>query len=113
MAYEKQTWATGDVITESKLNHMEDGIANGGGGSFVVHENVETSELDKTWNEIFNAIKSNTLPIIYRATNNNVECEPISMAWTSGDARFSVSTFLDNLYIARSADGYPVHDNGE
>lgn len=26
--YEKQTWKTGDVITEEKLNHMEDGIAS-------------------------------------------------------------------------------------
>lgn len=25
--YEKQTWNTGDIITEEKLNHMEDGIA--------------------------------------------------------------------------------------
>lgn len=31
MAYEKQTWHTGDIITEGKLNHMEDGIANAGG----------------------------------------------------------------------------------
>ena len=29
--YEKQTWNTGDVITEEKLNHIEDGIATGGG----------------------------------------------------------------------------------
>lgn len=34
MAYEKQTWVTGEVITEEKLNHMEDGIA-GIGVSFV------------------------------------------------------------------------------
>ena len=33
MAYEKQTWVTGEVITKEKLNHMEDGIANSGGGS--------------------------------------------------------------------------------
>ncbi len=26
MAYEKQTWANGDLITAEKLNHMEDGI---------------------------------------------------------------------------------------
>lgn len=32
MSYEKQTWQTGDVITAEKLNHMEDGIASGGGG---------------------------------------------------------------------------------
>lgn len=35
MSYEKQTWATGDTITAEKLNHMEDGIADGGGGSSV------------------------------------------------------------------------------
>ncbi len=29
--YSKQTWNTGDVITEEKLNHMEDGISTGGG----------------------------------------------------------------------------------
>lgn len=28
MAYEKQTWTTGEVITQEKLNHMEDGIEN-------------------------------------------------------------------------------------
>lgn len=28
MAYEKQTWNTGDVITDAKMNHIEDGIAN-------------------------------------------------------------------------------------
>lgn len=28
MAYEKQTWVTGEVITKEKLNHIEDGIAN-------------------------------------------------------------------------------------
>lgn len=31
MAYEKQTWECGQVITADKLNHMEDGIANAGG----------------------------------------------------------------------------------
>lgn len=36
MAYEKQTWNTGDVITEEKLNHIEDGIANGGSGCGVL-----------------------------------------------------------------------------
>ena len=30
MAYEKQTWANGDVITQEKLNHIEDGIADAG-----------------------------------------------------------------------------------
>lgn len=29
MAYTKTTWADGDTITAEKLNHIEDGIANG------------------------------------------------------------------------------------
>ena len=35
MAYEKNTWATGDTITAAKLNHIEDGIEEAGttGGS--------------------------------------------------------------------------------
>lgn len=31
MAYEKQTWQTGDIITAPKLNHMEDGIESAPG----------------------------------------------------------------------------------
>lgn len=27
MAYEKQTWADGEIITKEKLNHIEEGIA--------------------------------------------------------------------------------------
>ena len=34
MSYEKQTWTTGDTITANKLNHMEDGIAEGGSSAF-------------------------------------------------------------------------------
>lgn len=30
MSYTKQTWTTGDTVTASKLNHMEDGIAGAG-----------------------------------------------------------------------------------
>lgn len=27
MAYEKQTWQTGDIITANKMNYIENGIA--------------------------------------------------------------------------------------
>ena len=40
MAYEKQTWTTGEVITQEKLNHMEQGIEDGVNG----YECIETSE---------------------------------------------------------------------
>lgn len=56
MSYEKQNWKNGDVITESKLNHMEDGIATGGGVLVVgatVSEDAIT--LGNTWQEICDA----------------------------------------------------------
>lgn len=56
MSYTKQTWETGDVITDDKLNHMEDGIATGG-GVLVVNGTIDgnTMTLDKTWQEIHDA----------------------------------------------------------
>lgn len=61
MSYEKQTWQTGDVITANKLNHMEDGIADGGGGGVFVIEISDTGglyTLSKTWKEINDAFTS-------------------------------------------------------
>lgn len=59
MSYEKQTWVTGETITAEKLNHMEDGIADGGSeGTVIVNVNQGTGEhqlyfiLDKTAGEI-------------------------------------------------------------
>lgn len=42
MAYEKYTWVDGELITAEKLNHMEDGIAEGGGEAG--YECTETTE---------------------------------------------------------------------
>ena len=33
MAYVKNTWRDGDIITAEKLNHLEDGVEEGGTGS--------------------------------------------------------------------------------
>ena len=58
--YEKQTWVTGEVITKEKLNHMEDGIENAGGGSEVLLVGVDflSNKFDKTWNEINTAFSN-------------------------------------------------------
>ena len=48
MAYEKQTWQTGDIITANRLNHMEDGIADGGGVQLPIVHIYETPEMTTT-----------------------------------------------------------------
>ena len=45
MAYEKYTWVDGELITAEKLNHMEGGIAEGGGGEAGYECTEETTEL--------------------------------------------------------------------
>ena len=42
MAYEKQTWQTGDTITADKLNHIEDGI---GGSSLMNPYKIEVEKI--------------------------------------------------------------------
>lgn len=50
MSYEKQTWATGDVITAEKLNHMEDGIKNNG----LIIPTHEATDTDGNTNDVYN-----------------------------------------------------------
>ena len=64
MSYEKQTWQTGDVVTSAKLNHMEDGIAAGGGDVFVVHYDGGTVTADKTFSEIYAAVNGGKTVIL-------------------------------------------------
>ena len=59
MAYTPKTWECGDTITADDLNHIEQGVANAGGGSapLEIHRNDDGNSivLDKTWQEISDA----------------------------------------------------------
>ena len=88
MSYEKQTWATGDVISANKLNHMEDGITSG--GAFYVTfngDNPATTEgeftnvtADHTLEEAVAAYNAGQ-PVIFRMGG-----ETNGETWTWGDA---------------------------
>lgn len=58
MAYEKQNWQTGDVVTSAKLNHMEDGIAAGGALVVNVTEVDGVQTCDKTAGEMWAACQT-------------------------------------------------------
>lgn len=67
MAYVKQNWECGEMITADKLNHMEDGIANGGASVLVVRPtslaesgNRKFVITDKTLQEVSDAIANGT-----------------------------------------------------
>lgn len=117
MAYEKQTWQCGDTISAEKLNHMEDGIADAGGGSSTLVVNGTTDEgtgtttLDKTWQEI-----SDAFPNVYLATG---ALKTTVLSVMSGGGLYDVSVVYVNgskisstTYRTTAADGYPS-DDGE
>lgn len=60
MAYEKQTWETGQVITAEKLNHMEDGIEGASNNVFMINVTTGDSVIstDVSFNDIKNAMES-------------------------------------------------------
>ena len=71
MSYTPTTWTTGDTITATKLNKMEQGIASAGGGTRgLVTDTSDT--LDKSYNELLSMLTNGTIPFIVYEANNDV-----------------------------------------
>lgn len=63
MSYEPTNWKSGDVVTSAKLNKLEQGVADAGGGNvLVVHitddEGLDGYVADKTFAEISAAVNA-------------------------------------------------------
>lgn len=122
--YEKQTWVTGEVITKEKLNHMEDGIADSGGGSFLVILDEDTGALDKTWKEIHDAFASGKyVPVISvdgSLTGSGMVTETsVELPIGGGDSSYYVTIFypakntkLRGAYT-NSENGYPILEDDQ
>ncbi len=111
MSYEKQTWQTGEVITEQKLNHMEDGIAMG--GILFVHLDDTEGALDKTWQQIHDDARSKVV-FIDHGDDDAVELELVQEVYTGRDNKYYVMAYRGHgasTYVTDSADGYPVPDS--
>ena len=107
MSYEKQTWVNGEVITDNKLNHMEDGIANAGG--LILHATYDSSEertvLDKTWQEINDAFVSGmSVVVVYEDDAVKALMETYHDGSTYS-LQFGISA---DGYQADSPDDYPL-----
>ena len=131
MSYEKQTWANGDVITATGLNHMEDGIAGAGGGVLLVNveKNGNTQTLDKTWDEIHTAYMAGSNIVLdfdtslddpatgYTAHSYCLVCSvyySIPVDPTIADPYYSVVSVDNNKwdeFATGSPDGYPSDES--
>ena len=80
MPYTKQNWVCGDEITAEKLNHMEDGIENAGGGGSGVLNVTYTVEFDPNDG-------------VYEVTNYSHTYAQILDAYSNGDV--IIAHFID------------------
>ena len=113
MAYEKQTWTTGEVITETKLNHMEDGIA-GGGGLVVAFHFDENDELfhciNKTAEEILQAYIGGQ-NVIFKDADYNNEAGTLTIAYKDEGYAFYIGGNAETywlFFVAENGTDLPV-----
>ena len=114
MSYDKNTWQTGDVITANKLNHIEDGIENaGGGGVLVTGTTIEGGKptLANTWQEVHDAPMT-VLP--FAVSENSIVTMISSEVTKISDSDYQISFVALSdptnplVFDTTSADGYPI-----
>ena len=102
MAYEIQEWHPGDIITAEKLNHIEEGIVN---SEFLDIEIVGT-EVQATWQEIYDPMNNNRLVRLYRNDGNSTARTFIDGCASLG-GKYYIAT-KNGLYVANSPDQNPT-----
>ena len=108
MAYTKNTWTDGDIVTSEKLNHMEYGIVDAGG---IMVINDTDNGLDKTWQEIYDAMAQGKLCVVrynYGDLEGGITADTVTKVY-SAEGKYNVKFGVDE-YAASSATGYPEHN---
>lgn len=119
MAYEPTEWKSKDVITSAKLNKLEQGVANSG-GAFVINVDPVTYTMDKTWQEIHDALETKSVEAIIHIGETDilaflvlgssynedyggylVQC----CAFESDD--YITYEIVGSLFTTETSDGYP------
>ena len=121
MSYEKQTWACGDTITADKLNHMEDGIANAGGGvepfvvTFSQPEFGGAVTADKTYAEIHEALQQGKAVSGILNRVNGMLIYPLDMCEDpSGIQGFCVKPYFENGAVTKfEVKAVSISPNGD
>lgn len=105
MAYEKQTWEDGNIITAEKLNHMEDGIENSSASSespieviFVEgSDGTVTQETSYKGSEIYNQMETKKIVGILKRENANSILEAVQVRMVSERGPYGLAFVFVNL----------------
>ncbi len=122
MSYTPTTWVTGDTITATKLNKLENGVANAGGGGYdavikLVHDNSSSvdnesyltpSIVSGTFAEIADKLENDEIPVILVLYENpffNLKASTVATAITyyAPNASVPYFSFLAGGYFIKTA----------
>ena len=113
MAYEPKTWQCGETVTADDLNHIEQGVAEAsegaGSGLFAIHENVDTRALDKSWEEIMDAVSQGKLAYVMAGASPSISVAVVS--WVAEETEETVVYIVrteEATYSTIAPEGYPT-----
>ena len=113
MSYTPTTWTTGDTITATALNKIENGIANAGGAALLVHVTETQSgdqvtyTADKTVGEIINA-----MPLVFSVEENDGNYQYTIISECTIETDYYSFSFPQADLIASSLSEYPTRTGG-
>lgn len=107
MAYTPTNWVTGDTVTATKMNKLEQGVANAGGGDILFDIANEDGTLDKTWTEILTASTAGKIARIIFNDDGISVAEYVTAVTNEEGTYFVYVLGNQGWYQTSSANGYP------
>ncbi len=110
MSYTPTEWETGQTITAEKLNKLEQGVADAGGGLVVT---ITDGVMNKTYNEIKQALQSGPVVCVAERDGALFYNNIVSSADGDNDRTPNILFTYDAMdgtpamYIVYNGDGYP------
>lgn len=99
MAYTPTTWVTGDTVTATKLNKLEQGVANAGSALICTYSNNGSGiVLDKTVQEIYDAFESR-IPVYIRFVYGTLPTDYVSHSYLAPIIKVYGYSYSDNIRI--------------
>ena len=119
MAYTKNTWQTGDIVTADKLNNMENGIVSN--EPLLVQDSANT--LSETWQTIYNKMHAGGMVYVWYDEDEDgyisvsyVPVVEVGHELEVEDGYYVVAhDFIGSrlTYATDAANGYPAISGGD
>lgn len=115
MSYEPTNWKAGDVVTSAKLNKLEQGVADAGGGGCVVvatasyDSQTQSVTLDKTYNDIKTAVVQGKVVMVYSNMSTEeadfITCPNVDKVFVENGS-YNVTDTSGQQYSSSDPDDY-------